>query len=101
MLYFGDSREPLLRNRIALDQPRWSWSETLGAARPGDRYRVVDLVFSPVRDRCGELGIREGDEVRCLGNQQCALELQRADGRRVSLERDHAWFVQVEPVGCE
>ena len=101
MVYLGDAQEPLLRNRIASDSPRWSWAETLGAARPGSSYRVSELVFTHVRDRCEELGIREGDEVRCLGSQRWALELQRSDGRRVLLEQDYAWFVQVEHVERE
>ena len=96
-MFFGDAQEP--RNRIASDLPTWSWSEALAAARPGARYRIADLVFVMVRDRCRELGLEEGDEVRCVGNQGWAVELERPDRRRVSMEHDYAWFVQVELVG--
>jgi hypothetical protein len=99
MLFLGDTRTPLCRNRIATDQPRWSWAEALGAAEPGARYRISDLVFSLVRDRCRELGLEEGDEIRCLENRRWWLELERPDGSSVLLESDYAWFVQVEPMG--
>ena len=79
-------------------QPRWSWAESLAVARPGGRYRVTEIVYSLVRDRCEELGIRRGDELRCLEMQRWTLQLELTDGRGVLLERDYAWFIQVEPV---
>lgn len=98
MLFFGDTQEPLSRNRIATDQPHWSWADALAAARPGARYRIRDIVFSMVHEHCEALDLHRGDELLCLRNQRWALELKRPDGRRVHLERDFAWFVQVEPV---
>lgn len=98
MLFFGDTREPLSRNRIATDQPRWSWANALAAAEPGSRYRITDVVFSLVREYCEGLGLERGDEVRCAANRGWALELERVDGCRILLERDYAWFVQVKPV---
>ena len=97
MMFFGDTHESV--NRIAYDHPSWSWVETLAAAKPGAPYRITDLVFSMVRDRCRELGLAEGDEIRCVENGRRSLCLERSDGRRVSLDRDYAWFVQVEPLG--
>ena len=98
MRLFGDMQEPASRRRLAATRPHWSWAESLAVARPGMRYRVTEIIYSLVRDRCEELGINRGDEISCLELHGRALELERTDGRRVVLERDYAWFVQVDPV---
>jgi Fe2+ transport system protein FeoA len=84
----------------ATASPEWSWVDTLSAARPGSQYRVTSLLFSLVRKRCRDLGIAEGDTLRCLANGPGGVSLSRTDGRRLVLEREHGWFVQVEPVAA-
>jgi hypothetical protein len=51
------------------------------------------------RDHLGELGLVAGDQVACVENHRWAMHLERADGQRVSLQRDYAWFAEVETVG--
>jgi hypothetical protein len=96
MMFFGDTEAAL--NRIAYDDPSWSWVTALAAAEHGVDYRITDIVFSMVRDRCRDLSLAEGEEIRCVDNQPSFLCLERSDGCRVSLERHYAWFVQVEPI---
>jgi len=73
-------------------------AHALASAKRGSRYRITQLVFAMVRDHCAELGLRVGDEVDCIDNRSWALHLERSDGRRVILDRDYAWFVEVELV---
>ena len=73
-----------------------SWTHPLANARPGLRYRITELAPSMVRDRCRELGLERGDQVTCIDAARWSLCLMKLDGRRVTLERDYAWFVQVE-----
>lgn len=73
-----------------------SWTQCLANARPGLRYRICDLAFSMVRDRCRDLGLEQGQDVTCIEAGRWSICLERLDGRRVNLERDYAWFVQVE-----
>lgn len=76
----------------------WSWADALAAARPGVHYRASRIFFSMVRDRFSELGFSVGDEFVCTENTSEGVVLRRFDGRRVRLEREYAWFVEVEPV---
>ena len=86
MLLFGDTHE-------------YSWTDALALATPGTQYRITQLGVTTARDRCRNLGLQQGDELVCVDNRRSAVHLARPDGLRVTLERDHAWFVQVEPVG--
>jgi hypothetical protein len=74
------------------------WTEALASAKAGAHYRITQLVFAMVRDRCHEIGLHEGDEVACIDNRDWALDLEKSDGRRVILERQYAWFVSVDRV---
>jgi hypothetical protein len=76
--------------------PLPDWERALASAKPGARYRIIQLVFAMVRDQCRELGLGEGDEVECVENRSWSLLLERSDGRKVVLQRDYAWFVQVD-----
>lgn len=80
------------------DLHRWSWIDALAAAHPGGRYRVTALLYSGVRDRCRELGCAEGEEFLCVDKHDGALVLERSDGSRLRLEREYAWFVEVERI---
>jgi hypothetical protein len=55
-------------------------------------------LFSLVRNRCSDLGIAEGDMLHCLANGRGGISLSRTDGRKLELEREYGWFVQVEPI---
>jgi hypothetical protein len=81
----------------------WSWTESLGGLRasPVHTYRVRDVVFGLVRDRCLQLGIDEGMEIRCLRRTREVVTIELPDGTLRELELAYAWFVPVEPVSLE
>lgn len=79
----------------------WSWAQSLGGVGGGDRgsYRIRRILFGMVQDHCRELGLFEGDTVRCRGRDRRGLELQLSSGsvRRIAIE--YAWFIEVEEAG--
>ena len=81
----------------------WPWSESLGAVRadPGQVLRVRQILFGMVRDRCHEIGLEEGTELRYWERTPEGVTLElRGSGRR-TLELPYAWFVQVKPEGSK
>lgn len=78
----------------------WYWLHPLATARPGRTYEVKGLLFSLVRQRCHRRGLHEGDEIACIENQGAHrhVVVRRPDGQLAELEREYAWFVQVEPL---
>jgi hypothetical protein len=82
------------------DHVPWSWSESLGGLRPdpSQAFRVERIRCGMVKDRCSEIGLREGQEVRCRGRTREDVSVELSDGRVSALELPFAWFVQVRPV---
>ena len=78
---------------------RWPRGEALVFARPGEIYRIEDILFGMVRDRCMELGCDEGSEVMCVDNDDVGVSVSLADGRRKFIGREYAWFVRVRSLG--
>ncbi|HET9947826.1 MAG TPA: ferrous iron transport protein A [Longimicrobiales bacterium] len=76
----------------------WSWERTLAFARAGNRYRIEEIAFPSVRRRCRALGIGVGDEITYLESGARDVRMLH-EGRVVTLVRDCAWFVRVEPLG--
>lgn len=78
----------------------WTWTESLGGLRPNpDRFfKVRTIIFGLVRDRCHDLGLLEGQEIRCIDRTPERVVFQRADGLRQELELPYAWFIEVEAV---
>lgn len=79
---------------------RWPWWETAAGLSPDPSraFRIEHILFGMVRDRCTELGLVEGQEVRCLRRTRDEVRLELSDGTIRSLELPWAWFVQVQPV---
>jgi hypothetical protein len=71
----------------------WLWTEALATARPGGRYTVARIPFSIARAHCRKLGCVEGDAYVCARNSGGVLVLESADGRRLIMARELAWFV--------
>lgn len=61
--------------------------------------RVQHIAFDLVRARCADHGIREGDELTCIGSTMDHLLVQLPTRRQVSLERELGMFIGVEPIG--
>lgn len=70
---------------------------TLATLRPGESGRVVSFMYGAVRGLFGDLGIHEGETVRCRAGTGGVIVLDTADGRTVSLARDWARFVELVP----
>lgn len=70
---------------------------TLASLVPGESARILSFMYSAVRGLCSDLGIREGETVRCRAGTGGVLVLDTADGHTVSLARDWARFVEMAP----
>ncbi len=89
-----------MEKSIMRENERWRWTESLGGVRP-DRdqtLRVRRILFGLVRDRCYDLGIREGQELRCRSRTPHEVHLELEGGGVRSLDLAYAWFVGVAPV---
>lgn len=78
----------------------WSWVESLGGVRPdpASTLRVTRILFGLVRDRCSQVGVREGQTLRCRSRNHDHVTVELRDGELHDLELSYAWFVQVEPI---
>lgn len=78
----------------------WPWCESLGGLSPGaaSSFRVRRILFGLVKERCEDVGIREGQTIQCRhrDHEEVIVELPNGDLR--SLELPYAWFVQVTPM---
>lgn len=79
---------------------RWPWWEAAAGLHPDPSrpFRVERILSGMVRDRCVELGLIEGQEVRCRARTRDEVALELSDGTVRRLELPLAWFVQVHPV---
>jgi hypothetical protein len=73
-------------------------ARTLAMLKPGESGTVAEFVFGALRSLCGDLGIREGEQVRCRAGTAGVLILDTQDGHVVSLARDWARFIRLEPL---
>lgn len=71
---------------------------SLHDARPGERLRVVSVLFDTLRARCAELGIAPGSEVRVLRRTASHIHLALRRGGTASLRRIEAGFIEVQPI---
>jgi hypothetical protein len=69
---------------------------SLAATAVGEAVEIRSILFEAVRSLCYDLGVREGDIVRCRADGPSHLLLETPRGRTVSLDRDWARFIQVE-----
>jgi len=76
----------------------WSWTESLGGLRPDPEhsFTVRRIFFGLVRDRCLDMGLREGQRIRCIDRTSDEVVIERTDGSMQRLELPYAWFIEVE-----
>lgn len=72
-------------------------TQSLAATRTGDCVEIRRILFGALRDLCSDLGLFEGQWVRCRADTASQLMLETTDGRTVALQRDWARFIQVAP----
>jgi hypothetical protein len=68
---------------------------SLASADAGESLHVRRILFGALRALCADLGVHEGDVVRCRAGTPSNILLETAKGRIVALERDWARFIQV------
>jgi hypothetical protein len=68
-------------------------ARTLASLAPGDTGTIESFLFGAVRTLCGDLGIRQGQTVRCRAGTAGVLILDTQDGHTVSIARDWARFI--------
>jgi hypothetical protein len=69
---------------------------TLATLAPGETAVIESFLFGAIRTLCGDLGIREGQTVRCRAGTGGVLILDTQDGHTVSLARDWARFIRLD-----
>jgi hypothetical protein len=70
-------------------------SRSLVHSASGDLVQVEHILFEGLRAHCADLGISEGDRLRCRSVTPTALVLETPAGRVVAIEREWAQFIQV------
>jgi hypothetical protein len=70
-------------------------SRTLASLAPGDSGMIESFLFGALQSLCDDLGIRQGEIVRCRAGTAGVLILDTQDGHTVSVARDWARFIRV------
>jgi hypothetical protein len=70
-------------------------ARTLASLAPGDTGTIESFLFGAVRSLCADLGIRQGQTVRCRAGTAGVLILDTQDGHTISIARDWARFIGV------
>jgi hypothetical protein len=68
---------------------------SLAAADRGELVEIRRILFGALRELCADLGLREGDLVRCRACTPSQFLLETQAGRVVALDRDWARFIQI------
>lgn len=71
---------------------------SLDAVHAEDWVQIRCILFEQVRERCGAVGVREGEVVRCRESTAEVLRLQTEDGRVLEVAREWARFIEVAPL---
>jgi hypothetical protein len=76
------------------------WSKSLGgiAVDPLSTVEVRRILFGLVRDRCADIGLREGERIRCHHRDGDNVTVEMPSGTLANLELSYAWFIEVTPV---
>lgn len=69
---------------------------SLAEVTPGELIRVQLIVFEFARTSCWDLGIRQGEVLRCEDGGVTGMTVIRKDGSRLHVPRECARFVAVE-----
>ena len=72
-------------------------ASTLANVHAGENARITRILFGALRSLCDDLGLRENQCFRCRAATPTMLVLEAEDGNIVSLAKDWARFIRVEP----
>jgi hypothetical protein len=67
----------------------------LAEVGPSETVRVERILFHLLKDLCYDLGLEEGDVLRCRRASRAFLVLETAAGRTIIMEMDWARFIEV------
>jgi hypothetical protein len=76
-------------------------TRTLASLTPGESGRIHSFLYGSLRGLLSDLGIHEGETVRCRAGTGGVLVLDRQDGETVSVARDWARFIEVTSAHAE
>jgi hypothetical protein len=68
---------------------------TLASVTSGDAVRIEHVLFGALRALCEDLGLREGDEVRCRAGTAGVIVVETASGGVIAVARDWARYISV------
>jgi hypothetical protein len=71
---------------------------SLAGTGTGEAVEIRRILFDTLRTLCDDLDVHEGDVVMCRAGTSTQLLLETEQGRRVTLQRDWARFIQVSSV---
>lgn len=71
-------------------------TRSLAEIAPDQTVRVRRILFDCLRERCGDLGLHEGDRLRDGGWDGSVLLARRDDGGSVRCPVELARFVEIE-----
>jgi Fe2+ transport system protein FeoA len=74
---------------------------TLATLAPGESGRIRTFLYGSLRGLLSDMGIHEGETVRCRAGTGGVLVLDTEHGQTVSLARDWARFIEVGPADGE
>ena len=69
----------------------------LASLAPGESGQIDSFLFDSLRSLCLDLGLHDGDVVRCRAGSAGVLILDTESGRTISLARDWARYIRVGP----
>lgn len=69
--------------------------QSLMEVTPNELVRVERILYAILRDLCDEIGLHEGDEVRCQRNAGSVVVLESETGRKLVVDQDWARFIRV------
>lgn len=67
----------------------------LAEVSASERVRVERILFHVLQDLCYDLGLEEGDVLRCRRASRSFIVLETAGGRTIIMETDWARFIEV------
>jgi hypothetical protein len=68
---------------------------SLAAADRGEMIEIRRILFGALRQLCADLGLHEGEVVRCRACTSSQFLLETQTGRVVALDRDWARFIEI------
>lgn len=75
-------------------------TRSLASVNAGEYVEIRRILFDSLRHLCSDLGINQGQRVFCHASMESTLLLQNPEGRKVTLERAWARFIQVTPAAA-